>query len=75
MNTIAPANLFAFGVGAARIGNSHLVDTRLRPGNFGRDFRLEAEAVLLNPDILDHLAAEGLVAGFHVGEVEIRGHV
>jgi len=75
MNTISPANLLPLGVCTARVGDSNLVHTYLRPGNFGRDFRLETEAVFLNRNLLDHLAAEGFVARFHVREVQIRGHV
>ena len=36
---------------------------------------LEAEAILLDLDRLDDLAAEGLVARLHVGEVEVGEHV
>ena len=74
-HAVAPADLLALGVGAAVVADAHLVDPAAGPGHLGGDLGLEAEAVLLDVDRLDHLAAEGLVAGLHVGQVQVGEHV
>ena len=46
--TILPANLLAFGVGAAVVGNTDFVNTDFgNAGHLGGDFRLEAKAFFL----------------------------
>src|ERR1700730_15127927 len=74
-DAIAPADLLALGVVATVVGDAHLVDPPAGPGHFGGDLGLEAKAVLLELDRLDDLATEGLVAGLHVGEVQVGEHV
>ena len=73
---VLPADLLPFLVGAAVVADRHLVD----PGSR----RAATLAVISgsNPkrsssmrDALDDLAAEGLVAGLHVGEVQVGDHV
>ena len=49
---IAPADMLAFGVGAAVVGDPDLVDAEARAGDAGCDFRLEAEAILLERNLL-----------------------
>jgi hypothetical protein len=57
------------------VGDGDFVNARVHAGDFGSDFRLEAEAIFLNFDGLNKLAPEGLVAGFHVREIQIGEHV
>jgi hypothetical protein len=68
---VFPADLFAFLVGAAFVGDADFVQAAAAGGDLGGDLGLEAEAVFLDGDGADEVAAEDLVAGFHVGEVEV----
>ena len=43
----------------------------MQTGDLGGDLRFEPETVFLDPNLRQHLAPEDLVAGFHVGEVEV----
>ena len=72
---VPPADLLALLVGSPVVGNAHLKDPAAELRHLGRDFRFEAEPVLLDRDALDDLAAKDLVAGLHVGEVQVREHV
>src|SRR5271165_2327205 len=66
---VLQADLLAFLVSAAGIADRYLVDAprrRLALGDLGRDLRLEAEAVRLQVQLGQHLAAKDLVAGLHV---------
>jgi len=73
--TVAPADFFTFLIRSAMVADADLVDDHVELRNFGGDLGFEAEAVLLDCDPLEHLAFEDLVAGLHVGEVEIGEHV
>jgi hypothetical protein len=70
-HAVPPADLLALGVGASVVGDPDLVDPPPAGGDLGRHLRFEAEAVLFDLDRLDDLAAEGLVTGLHVGEVQV----
>src|ERR1043166_3850008 len=76
-HSVAPVDLLAFGVGATGIADRYLVDPRVGLGQQRRDLGLEAEAVRgqLRRHRTRELTADRLVAGLHVGEVEIRQHV
>src|SRR5436190_20666530 len=69
------ADLLSLFIGPAMVGDADLVDSRAAPGQLGGDFRLEAEPVFLDLDRLDELAAECLIAGFHVREIQVGEHV
>ena len=75
LGPVLPADLLALGVGASAVRDAHLVHPPAASSDLGRDLRLEAETVLLDGDRRDHLPAEHLVAGLHVGQVEVGGHV
>ena len=45
------------------------------PRHLGRHLRLESEAVALEANSLDDLAAEDFVADLHVGQVQVGQHV
>src|SRR4051794_32655052 len=77
LDAVLPADLLAFLVVSAVVADGHLVDPaaargaaverrHLEPGDLGRHLGLEPEAVALERDALDHLAAEDLVADLHV---------
>ena len=74
-DAVFPADFFAFGVGAAVVGNGDFVDAGAGAGDLGDDLGFEAEALFRDGDGLDQLAFENFVAGLHVREVEIRCHV
>ncbi len=75
-HAIAPAYLLAILVGTAVVGDAHLIDAHLGDARYlGRHFGLEPETVLLQLERLHHAGIEELVAGLHVGEVEVGEHV
>src|SRR3954468_4024232 len=57
-HAVLPADLLAFLVGAAVVGDAHLVDAAVQLRHLGRELGLDAEARLLDVDGLDDLAAE-----------------
>src|SRR5262245_23475658 len=74
-DAVAPADLLAFLVSAARIRNADLVDAAPHRRDLAGHFRLEAEAVFFDRDRLNDFPAEHLVAGFHVGQIQVRERV
>lgn len=74
-DAVSPADLFAFFVGAAVVGDGNLINGDFEFGDLGGDFGFEAEAVFLDGDFLQYLAAEHFVTGLHVGEVQVGEHV
>jgi len=67
------ADLLAFLVGAAVVADRDFVDSGLPLGELNGDLGLEAEAVGPDGNALQQGRPEGLVAGLHVGEVQV-GH-
>src|SRR5437588_411621 len=68
----------AFLIGAAGVADGDLVDAprgAAAAGDLGGDLRLEAEAVRLEVDALEHLTPEDLVTGLHIGQVQVSEHV
>src|SRR5262249_283169 len=55
-------DLLPLRVRPPRVAHAHLVHAAAQLRHLGRDLRLEAEAVLLDRDPLDHLAPEDLEA-------------
>lgn len=74
-NTVLPIDLLSLCIGAARVGDPHLEDPIARSRKFRRDFRFEAEAILLNINALNHFPLEALVARLHIRQIEISEHV
>src|SRR6202162_5399000 len=72
---VLPPDLLPFVVRAAVVGDRNLVDPVAAPGDLRRDLRLDAESPRLDRHGLHDLAAEQLVVGLHVREVQVRGHV
>src|SRR5207249_11459502 len=75
LDAVAPRDLLAIGVGAAAVADGHFVDSAAPARDLGRELRLEAEAVGPEAQPVEHLPAEGLVAGLHIREVEVGEHV
>src|SRR5688572_16267254 len=72
---VGPPELLSLRVAAAVVGDADLVDPAAEPRDLRGDLGLEAEAVLLDADRARHLAPEHLVAGLHVGEIQVGDHV
>ena len=76
---VLPTDMLAFRITSSIIRNAHFVNADAfalgHLGEFGCHLRLESEAVLLEGDTFDDVGAEELVAGLHVGEVEVGKHV
>lgn len=70
-HTIAPADLLAFLVRPPAVADAHLVHAAFQSGNLGGNLRLKAKAVFLDPDLLNDLAFENLVADLHIGQIEV----
>jgi len=74
-DAVFPIDLFAFGVGAAVVGDGDFVNADAFFGELGCDLGLEAEAVFLDGDGLQNFPAHGFVAGLHIREVQVGEHV
>src|SRR4051812_6809397 len=83
---VFPADLLALSVISAVVADGHLVDPapargpaverwEMEASDLRGDLGLEAEAVALERDALDHFAAKHLVAHFHVGKVQVGEHI
>src|SRR5690606_10941740 len=57
------------------IGDRHLDQPIAALGNLGGDLRLKVEAPRMERDVGNHVGTEGLVAGLHVGQVEVVQHI
>src|SRR6266545_788338 len=78
LQRVFQADFLALFVRSARIAHRNLVNAPRGAallGDLRGDLRLEAEAVRLELNALQHLAAENLVAGLHVRQVQVREHV
>ena len=72
---VLPADLLAFPIVAAVVGNGDLVYPKAEAGDLGGDLGLDAEAVRAQPHALHHLARHHFVAGLHVGKVQVGDEV
>ena len=74
--TILPAYFLAFLVSAAVVGDAHFINAdAFETSYFGSHLGFKAETLLLEKDALDNICPEQLVAGLHVGEVQVGEHV
>lgn len=73
LQSVAPADLFPLLVSTTRIADRQLVNSAIQPGDFCGHFRLDAETVLIQrrKNLLNDLFAKNLVAGFHIGQVQV----
>ena len=75
-DTVSPTDFFTFGVSSAVIRDPNLVNSQFfQFRDFRGDLRLKTEAIFLDLYALDNLTAEHLVAGLHVGQVQVGKHV
>jgi len=74
-HAVLPANFLPLVIGSAVVGNTNLIDAAVKFSNFSGYFRLKSKPIFLDSDLLNDLAAECLVAGFHVREIEVGKHV
>src|SRR6202035_2702151 len=74
-DAVFPGNLLTLRVGAAGIRNGNFVDPPVSLGDFGSEFRFEAEAIRLEFDILQNFAAKNFVTRLHVAELEVGENV
>ena len=74
---VAPRDLLAFGVGAAVVGDRHLVeaDVRAEAQDLRGQLGLDPEVVGDQVQAADEVAAERLVADLHVGDRRVVEHV
>src|SRR5262249_4532546 len=78
LKSVFQTDLLALFVGAPRVADRDFVDPPgwvAMPGDLGGHLRLKAEAVRFELQVGQHLAAEDLVAGLHVREIEVGEHV
>src|SRR5262245_270199 len=66
--TIAPGDLLAFRKASARVRDRYFGNPQSALENLSRNFWLEVKTVAFNPDSLDRLAPEELVASLHVSD-------
>jgi hypothetical protein len=50
-HAVSPVDLFAFCISPTAVGNAHLVDPTAHSGEFGGNFRLKTEMILLDLDM------------------------
>ncbi len=72
---IPPVDLLALGVGPPAVADRHLPDARPGPRQACGQLGLDAEAVGDQRQRLHEVRPDHLVAGLHVGEVEVGEHV
>src|SRR5476651_1558377 len=73
-HAVTPIDLLSLGIRPARVGDWHFVDACVALGKACRDFGLEPEPIRREVEGPGKLTAHGLVARFHVGEVEVGQH-
>src|SRR5512138_1916870 len=74
-DAIGPPDFLSLGVRAAAVADRHFVDSRTRLGETRSELRLEAKSVRRKWQTPHQVGAHHLVAGLHVGDVEIGEHV
>jgi hypothetical protein len=69
--TIPPADLFTFLIRSAAIADRHFINSKTFFGDFHGEFGFKTEAILFDPNIIEHLFFEHLVTGFHIRQVQV----
>src|ERR1700739_4541612 len=69
--TVLPADFLAFLISSSPVTYSPLVNSQSPLGQLHRNLRFEAESIFLDWDRLNHVAPERLIAGFHIGEINV----
>ena len=75
LERILETDLLSLCVRPAIVRDRHFVDSSTQFCDFSCYFWLEAEAILLQINCIQHLATEDLVAGLHVSQIQVVQHV
>src|SRR5579864_5288047 len=75
LEAVLPSDLLAFLVRPPVIADRHFVDAQLPLRGLHGDLRLEAESIRPDGNALQQVRAKHLVAGLHVGHIQIAEHV
>src|SRR6516165_3670018 len=75
LNRVPETGFLALLIGAAMIADGRLINARPSFGELDGDFGLDAEPVAANGYARHQSGAKRLVAGFHVGEVEVGNDI
>src|SRR6185369_493246 len=73
--SILPRDFLSFAVISAEVRNRNFVNTAAKLRDFSCNLRLKTESVFFDRHLCKQLAAERLVAGLHIREVQIGKHV
>ena len=75
LNAIFPVDLFAFGAGAAVIGDGDFVDTLfVLAGDAGADFNIDAKTLVREAQRIGDFTRHHLVAGLNIAELLVEDH-
>ena len=74
-DSVFPVDFFTFVIGSAGIADGHFEDFGLALGQLDGQLRFDPEIIALQRDALQQVRTDSLIAGFHIGKVEIRGPV
>src|SRR4029077_6209855 len=72
---VSPVDLLAFLVSAPGVVDGNLEDARPSLGQLDRQLGFDAKVQTLERDTLKQAGTHHLVAGFHVGEVQVADQV
>jgi len=72
---VTPTDLFTFLIGSTTVGDADFIDPHLLSGDLRGDLRFKAKTILVNDYARQHLATEDLIAGFHIGEIQVGEHI
>src|SRR6267143_7012787 len=74
-NPVLPGDFLPRFIVTAMIGDRYLVDAATELGHLGCELRLESEPVRTEAQPPQQIRPKDLVAGLHVGEVQVGEHV
>ena len=73
--SISPVDFLTLGIIPSVIGDANLIKTPSFLSEFDCYFRLKTEVGFFQSDGIKRLFPEGLIASFHIGQVQISGNV
>src|ERR1051326_6190911 len=74
-HAVAPGNFLSFRIVATAVADWHFVNSPTAFGDLRGELGLKTKPIRSQTHALNHFSAKYLVAGFHVGEIEVRQHV
>src|SRR5690606_11507856 len=75
LETINCLYFFPFLIGASVIADGNLKDATLLLCQFRRQFWLDAKTIAANGQCFDKRSEDDLVAGLHIGQIQISQHI